>query len=66
MRCVVNGEPRELPEPTHVSDVVAELSATQHGVAVALDGDVVPRSAWSTTRLTDGAQVEVLTAVQGG
>jgi sulfur carrier protein len=35
-------------------------------VAVALDGEVVPRAAWSTTRLGDGQQVEVLQAVQGG
>jgi sulfur carrier protein len=36
------------------------------GVAVALDGEVVPRSAWGTTALRSGAVVEVLTAVQGG
>jgi sulfur carrier protein len=36
------------------------------GVAVAVDAEVVPRGAWATTPLPEGAQVEVLTAIQGG
>jgi sulfur carrier protein len=36
------------------------------GVAVALDGEVVPRSTWATTRVPDGASVEILTAAAGG
>jgi sulfur carrier protein len=35
-------------------------------VAVALDGEVVPRGEWDTTELRDGQQLEVLHAVQGG
>ena len=36
------------------------------GVAVAVDGEVVPRGEWATTEVRDGQQVEVLHAVQGG
>ncbi|MGB2710485.1 MAG: sulfur carrier protein ThiS, partial [Conexibacter sp.] len=36
------------------------------GVAVAVDREVVRRSAWETTELAPGAQVEVVTAIQGG
>jgi len=36
------------------------------GVAVAVDGEVVPRVQWPRTQLHDGAVVEVVTAVQGG
>jgi sulfur carrier protein len=36
------------------------------GVAVALDGEVVPRGQWQRTDLDDGARVEVVVAVQGG
>jgi sulfur carrier protein len=43
-----------------------EVSASSSGVAVAVDGEVVPRAGWADTRLTDGARIEVLTAVQGG
>ena len=38
----------------------------QKGVAVAVDGEVVPKAQWAGTALVDGARVEVLTAVQGG
>ena len=36
------------------------------GVAVAVDGEVVPRAAWVLFTLADDARVEVLTAMQGG
>ena len=36
------------------------------GVAVALDGEVVPRSAWGSARLAPGTRVEVVGAIQGG
>lgn len=64
----VNGTQRELPAGSTVASVVALLSDAPEGrgVAVAVAGEVVPRGAWSTTELTDGAQVEVVAAVQGG
>jgi sulfur carrier protein len=65
---VLNGEPTELPEGASAADAVRASGADEQarGVAVALDGEVVPRGDWSSTRLTDGGQVEVLRAVQGG
>ncbi|HUE26590.1 MAG TPA: sulfur carrier protein ThiS [Solirubrobacteraceae bacterium] len=68
MRVIVNGEPRELPTGTTVAIMVASLPGAPEGrgVAVALDGQVVPRGAWGATELADGARVEVVAAVQGG
>jgi sulfur carrier protein len=66
MTVVVNGERRRLENEATVADVVRSLVQAERGVAVALDGEVVPRSAWATTRLRDGHHVEVLRAVQGG
>ena len=43
-----------------------ELSPQARGVAVAIDGEVVPRSGWETFAIPEGARVEVLTAMQGG
>lgn len=64
----VNGSPRELPADATVASVVTELTGVDNGrgVAVALAGEVVPRAAWSTTVLRDGADIEVVHAVQGG
>ena len=42
------------------------LSPDARGVAVAVDGEVVPRTGWDTFAIADGARVEVLTAMQGG
>lgn len=68
VRVSVNGEPRELPEGSTVATVVDELTGRPEGrgVAVALGGEVVPRGAWPTTAIGDGAELEVVAAVQGG
>ena len=55
--------PRQDPPSGDLLDV---LAAPDRGVAVAVDAEVVPRSAWDDTTIPDGARVEVLPAVQGG
>ena len=64
----LNGERRALPEPATVVAAVQASGAPQdgRGVAVAVDGLVVPRGAWKATELREGQHVEVLQAVQGG
>ena len=66
MTLTVNGQQWELPHGATLADVLSRLTVPSHGVAVALDGAVVPRASWPGTILRDGAAVEVLTAVQGG
>lgn len=65
---MLNGERRELPDGATLADAVAisGAPADRRGVAVALDGEVVPRREWERTGLHDDAAVEVLQAVQGG
>lgn len=62
----VNGEEREFADGTTLAQLLAQLGTAQRGVAVAVDGTVVTRSEWQDVVLTDGAKVEILTAVQGG
>jgi sulfur carrier protein len=64
----VNGEPREVPAGATVASVVEGLTGRPEGrgVAVALAGEVVPRTRWSITTLYEGAALEVVMAVQGG
>jgi sulfur carrier protein len=66
MLVVVNGTERELADGATVADALAAIDAPPRGIAVALDGEVVPRADWSGTVLPPGGAVEVLTAVQGG
>lgn len=66
MQVWINGDRRELPLGAHVDDAIEALGVPRTGVAVAVDGAVVPRADWATHPLAEGARVEVLTAVQGG
>lgn len=69
-RLTVNGHELELAEPATIALVVARVTQRQagfaEGVAVAVNGEVVPCGGWAATPLTDGDTVEVITAVQGG
>lgn len=62
----VNGERRELPAGATLAVLLEDLSAPRRGVAVAIDGEVVPRGDWQQTPLAEGARVEVVAAIQGG
>ena len=68
MTVELNGERIDLVDGASVGDAVERAGAGEEprGVAVAVDGEVVPRSAWHRTPLREGQQIEVVTAVQGG
>ena len=69
MRIDLNGEPLELPAGASLADAVRAAGAepeSPRGLAVALDGEVVPRGDWAATPLAEGGRVEVLAAIQGG
>jgi sulfur carrier protein len=65
---LLNGQPSDLTAGETVARVLAHLDLDRNarGVAVAVDGEIVPRSTWETHALPAGARVEVLTAMQGG
>ena len=68
MNLRLNGEPRELPDGATVADAVraSGMPALARGIAVAVDGEVVPRGRWADVCLRPDARVEVVTAIQGG
>lgn len=65
---LLNGQDSEVRAGETVAAALSNLGlpARARGVAVAVDGEVVPRDAWESFTLADGARVEVLTAMQGG
>lgn len=65
---MLNGEQVELPAGASLLLALASIGITDEtkGVAVAVDGEVVPRTHWEAYALHDGARVEALTAMQGG
>ena len=64
----LNGREREVRSGETVAGVLRglELSPDARGIAVAVDGEVVPRALWESFELPARARVEVLTAMQGG
>lgn len=66
LKVLVNGRQREVSPGTALDALVRSLTAAPSGVAAALNETVVPRARWSSTPLSEGDRVEVLTAVQGG
>jgi sulfur carrier protein len=66
MQVTVNGVRQDVAEGCTVEDLLDQLGRNRPGVAVAVDGSVVPRTDWIRTTLSDGSVVEVLAAVQGG
>lgn len=62
----LNGERRDVPDGATLAQVVTGWGVPPRGVAVAVDGEVVPRASWDALALAEGARLEVLTAVQGG
>jgi sulfur carrier protein len=64
----LNGEDSDVRAGETVAAVLARLdfALDARGVAVAVDGEVVPRAHWQSIALGEHAHVEVLTAMQGG
>jgi sulfur carrier protein len=65
---IVNGRPAQVEDGQTVAGLLAHLGHPPGGpgIAVARNGEVVPRSAWPTTVLDDNDRLEVLGASQGG
>jgi len=70
VKLTVNGDVRELPDGATVAELVRKSAGVEQrgarGTAVAVDAEVIPRSAWESTALRDGQRVELLRAIQGG
>jgi sulfur carrier protein len=65
---LLNGERVEVAAGDTIAAALAHLGVAERprGIAVAVDGEVVPRSDWETFALDEDARVEVVTAIQGG
>jgi sulfur carrier protein len=66
-RIRVNGQ----DEPLGVATLAAlleerALDTGQRGIAVALNGSVVPRAQWPQTMLRPGDSIEIVRALKGG
>ncbi len=66
MRIEINGRTEQVGDGLRLGELVDQRVTARRGVAVAVDGEVVPRDGWDELALTEGARVEIVGAVQGG
>jgi len=66
IRVVVNGEPRQLPGPMTVAELLAHLRVRPGRVAVEVNERVVRRAEHDHHRVEDGDRVEIVHFVGGG
>ena len=62
----VNGETRRLESGVSIAQLLSDLELTGKRVAVERNGEIVPRSRYGETSLSDGDQLEIVVAVGGG
>jgi sulfur carrier protein len=64
----LNGENRTMKSKINVIELLEnELKKTEFGgIAVAMNGTIVPRSKWESTEINDNDDIEIVHAVQGG
>lgn len=68
MWIIFNGKKTHIPQKIVLSELLKnyQIDPTLGGIAVALNGAVVPRLQWSSTNTNDGDKIDVIQAVQGG
>jgi sulfur carrier protein len=67
MHLTVNGSPRAFERPpATLADLVRTLGLEGKRIAVEKNGEIVPRSRYADTPVTDGDRLEIVGAVGGG
>lgn len=66
MDVILNGEPRSVPGPLTVAELLAHLAIDARRVAVELNETVVRRAQYAQTPIHDGDAVEIVNVVGGG
>ena len=64
----INGNAHRLSAVARIPDALEAVGIDREmrGVAVALNGEVVPRSRWQEVTIPAAACIEIVTATQGG
>lgn len=66
MRIFINDQEKVFERALTISDLLSELSLLNEGIAIAVNGEVVPRSKHGDYSLKDGDRVEIVKVVGGG
>ena len=62
----LNGEPRTLPVPQTLQQLLEAEGLAERRVAIEVNGEIIPRSRHAEHLLRDGESVEIVHALGGG
>lgn len=68
MELTINGQAKTI-EAANIDQLLAaelEEGHSRRGIAVAVNGEVVPRAQWENARIRAGDRVEIVRALPGG
>ena len=66
MNLMVNGESAMFPHGATLADVLDRLSLPAKGIAIERNREIVPKSTYGVTHLTEGDRIEIVHFVGGG
>lgn len=66
MELIVNGKPHLHPGRGSIAELLDEMGANPAITAVVVNGEVVPRGRWTSVRLNEHDEVELLVMAAGG
>ena len=66
MLIIVNGEDREIPDDLNLEELVTSLNFPHDRLAIELNGSVIRRGEWQTSKLVPGDRIEIVHFVGGG
>lgn len=70
MKITINGQQKDMPKdfeaPLNLYDVLEQEQVIGMMIAVAQNGNFVPKSAYETTLINDGDALEIVAPMQGG
>ena len=66
MKVKINGEAKSFEAPLNLYDVLEQQGYVEMLIAVARNGDFVPKTEYKLTNLIDGDEIEIVSPQQGG
>jgi len=66
MKIYINGETKEIPAETNLTELLKHLALPQERIAIELNKKVVRKKDWENIKVGDADKIEVIHFVGGG
>jgi sulfur carrier protein len=63
---LINGKPTRVVSATTLRELIRHLDLPERGIAIEVNGRIVPKSQWEKQRLNPGDSVDVVQMMGGG